>query len=562
MPHLSLRRVLPVIALAVFGAMAVTLWQNQNKQERELMLRHAETSAEQLRIRIEGLMNARVASLKLMADRYVERQPFDFSEGRFYGFAEVLFRYYQGFAEIHWINLDGSVRWIYPKEDGTNLEGGTLSKHPDPGCQAALIEAGESRKDAVTPCLLHEGGRLGFHVIVPLVADDKVHGFLDGIFLIPELMEFCIPPGIKEDFAVKLYDNKRLIYTSGSAGGADRGMESIHARREIDFAGVHWDVELQPSGDYYANASSRHRDVLIFGLALSATLSLLLYFLLRRMELYRESRDQALREVTERQRVEAVLRDNEQRLEALLAELAAKNAEMESFVYTVSHDLKTPIVTIEGFVGALREDFADQLPEAGDQYLRYMSEAARKMELLINDLLNLSRIGRLVEAKVEFSLFELVQESLDSLRPLIEARGIEIHVQSDLPVVFGERRRIGQVIDNLLSNAVKYIGKDNPSPRIEIGCLEQHGRPLCFVRDNGIGIDRRYYDKIFQIFERLPAAKQVGDGTGIGLTIVKRIVEWHGGKVWLESELGRGTAFFFTLPGPGGDAEQSATRDA
>ena len=261
----------------------------------------------------------------------------------------------------------------------------------------------------------------------------------------------------------------------------------------------------------------------------------------------RESRDQALQEVTERKRVEVVLRDKEKKLQALLSELAAKNVEMESFVYTVSHDLKTPIVTIEGFIGALREDFADRLSENGEQYLQYMSDAARKMEVLISDLLNLSRIGRVTEAKEEFCFGDLVREALEILRPQLEGRGIQVHVQSELPVVYGERKRISQVVDNLLSNAIKYVGKDNPSPRIEVGCQEQDGQTVFFVRDNGIGIEEKYFSKIFQIFERLPAAKQAGDGTGIGLTIVKRIVELHGGKIWLESELGMGTSFFFTL---------------
>ncbi len=102
-------------------------------------------------------------------------------------------------------------------------------------------------------------------------------------------------------------------------------------------------------------------------------------------------------------------------------------------------------------------------------------------------------------------------------------------------------------MDNLLNNSVKYIGKDNPSPRIEVGCLDQDGQTVFFVRDNGIGIENRYFDKIFQIFERLPAAKREGEGTGIGLTIVKRIVELHGGRIWLDSEPGKGTTFFFTL---------------
>jgi signal transduction histidine kinase len=245
--------------------------------------------------------------------------------------------------------------------------------------------------------------------------------------------------------------------------------------------------------------------------------------------------------------VEAALLDNEKKLEASLSELAAKNVEMESFVYTVSHDLKTPIVTIEGFIGALREDFADRLSENGEQYLQYMSDAARRMEILISDLLNLSRIGRITETKETFPLGDLVREVLEACRPRLEARGIEFEVSSNLPSVYGERKRIGQVVDNLLSNAIKYVGKDNPSPRIEIGCQEQGGETVFFVRDNGIGIEGKYFGKIFQIFERLPAAKQAGDGTGIGLTIVKRIVELHGGKIWLESELGKGTTFFFTL---------------
>ena len=124
---------------------------------------------------------------------------------------------------------------------------------------------------------------------------------------------------------------------------------------------------------------------------------------------------------------------------------------MESFVYTVSHDLKTPIVTIEGFIGALREDFADRLSETGEQYLRYMSDAARKMEVLINDLLNLSRIGRVTEAKRNFLLATCVREAMETLRPQMEARGIEVHIQAELPVVYGERKRISQVVDNLLN---------------------------------------------------------------------------------------------------------------
>jgi len=176
-----------------------------------------------------------------------------------------------------------------------------------------------------------------------------------------------------------------------------------------------------------------------------------------------------------------------------------------------------------------------------------MSDAARKMELLISDLLDLSRIGRLTEKKTEFPFAALVKDVTRGLQPQIKAQGIEVNIQQALPIIYGERRRLGQVMDNLLANAVKYIGKDNPSPRIDIGVEEQDGRKAFFVRDNGIGIEERYFDKIFQIFQRLPSSKRIGEGTGIGLTIVKRIIEHHGGMVWLASEPGKGSTFFFTL---------------
>jgi signal transduction histidine kinase len=547
MPFLTIKRVLPVISFVVFGSMAVALWQNQNSHDREMVLRHAQTSAEQFCVRIEGLMSARIASLKLIADRWVEREPSDFSEQRFYGFAEILFRHYQGFAGIDWIDDAGVFRWVFPKEDSASLKGKNLAREADPRCQAALIQARESRKTAMSLSAEHTGGVMGFHVIVPLLVDEQIHGFLEGFFLVPQIVEMSMPGGIREDFIISLFEDGRLIYGSAATVESDQEVIPITAKQEIQFSDRRWQVVLEPSAGYYAYASSWHLEVLAFGLALSAALSLLLYALLRRMLLYRETRDQALREVTERKRVEAMLRVNEQKLETLLAELSAKNAEMESFVYTVSHDLKTPIVTIEGFIGALREDFADRLSESGEQYIRYMSEAARKMEALINDLLNLSRIGRLTESKIEFPFHELVQEVVESLQPRLESRGIDVYVEPNLPVVYGERKRISQVIDNLLNNAVKYIGRDNPSPRIEVGCEEHDGQKVFFVRDNGIGIESKYFDKIFQIFERLPAAKQAGEGTGIGLTIVKRIIEVHDGKVWVASELGKGTTFFFTF---------------
>jgi signal transduction histidine kinase len=213
----------------------------------------------------------------------------------------------------------------------------------------------------------------------------------------------------------------------------------------------------------------------------------------------------------------------------------------------ISHDLKTPIVTIEGFIGAMQEDFGDQISAGQKEYIRYISDAARKMEALINDLLELSRIGRITEQKSSFPFTGIVKDILKSLQSQIQARGIEVKIQENLPGIYGDKKRFMQVMENLMTNAVKYIGNENPCPRIDIGAYNQDGKNVFFIRDNGIGIEDIYFEKIFQVFQRLPAAKKTGKGTGIGLAIVKRVIENYGGKVWVTSRPGKGSTFFFTV---------------
>ena len=225
-------------------------------------------------------------------------------------------------------------------------------------------------------------------------------------------------------------------------------------------------------------------------------------------------------------------------------EVAQKNAELESFVHVVSHDLRAPLITVGGFINALRDDFGNMLPEEGQRYFGYIGSAVRKMELLIYRLLDFSRIGRLTENEKEFSFADLVEEALQLLQHQIKARGIEVNVREDLPVIYGERKRLGRVVDELLTNAAKYVGKHNPSPRIDVGVEEQEGQETFLVRDNGIGIDRGQAKRIFEICYYLHRKP----GIGIGLAMCKKIVERHGGRIWLESEPGKGSTFYFTLP--------------
>ncbi|MBN2125803.1 MAG: GHKL domain-containing protein [Deltaproteobacteria bacterium] len=540
-----LRKSLPLSVFLLCCILSLVLWRNQNSHERERIIRHTETSAEQIRIRVEGLMNARMAALELLAARWVERTPPDFSRRRFIEFAEAFYTYYPGFWGINWLDPEGIFQWVYP-DDPNALDRGR-SVRGDPDLDAAFGEAGGRLAFAASRCLELHGKGIGFHTFRPLIYEGRLQGCLNGVFKIDRIMDISLAKDILEDFWVRIYEEDRLIFFNGTQKGPQVPEARIHALREIAFPGKLWRLDLEPKPGLYSPGGVKNLSLLVFGVSASAAFYLLLYFLLQRMQMYRRARDQALREITERERVEGVLRENEKKLEALIEEIAAKNAELETFVYSVSHDLKTPIVTIEGFIGALREDFGETLPEDGEKYLRYMSDAARRMEALIDDLLELSRIGRLTETPKEISLTDLLEETLSGFRPKLEEKGIEVRVQEGLPTVYGEKRRLGQVMENLLSNAVKYLGRDNPAPRIDIGCQREDGRDVFFVRDNGIGIDERYFDVIFQVFQRLPAAKKIEEGTGVGLATVKRIIEHHGGKIWLTSRPGKGTTFYFTL---------------
>jgi len=541
------RKFFPLIAFLIFGSGAVLLWQNQNKHKQRLVVRHMETSSEQIRIRVEGLMNARMASLEILADRWVERTPPDFSQKRFLEFAENFYTHYPGFTGINWIDPEGVVRWVFPREINEDFIGNMVYEHLNSRVWDAFQEAGKHLKYVATPCTELIQGGLGFHTFRPLIYTGRVQGYLNGVFQVKRVMDTCLAKNILTEFWISVYEADRRIYTNEEQSPSNAGKRNLHVLREIRFPGKTWQLELSPKAALYPSRLVRNPWLLAFGMFISAILALLLHFLNHRMQMYRQARDYALHEVSERKRAQEALKKNEKKLEALLKELAAKNAELETFIFSVSHDLKTPIVTIEGFMGALREDFGNLIPEDCERYLNYIGDATQKMEILINDLLELSHIGRLTVKKSEFPLADLMEEVIAMLQPQIEAKGVQITVSEDLPLVYGEKKRLAQVIENLLSNAIKYIGKENPSPQIEVGLQEQDDQKVIFVKDNGIGIEKAYFEKIFQVFQRLPSAKKIEQGTGIGLAIVKRVIQYHGGKVWLKSEPGKGATFFFTL---------------
>jgi len=260
------------------------------------------------------------------------------------------------------------------------------------------------------------------------------------------------------------------------------------------------------------------------------------------------------RDVSERKWAEEILIRQTEELDQANTELARSNKELEDFAYIASHDLKEPLRGLHNYSTFLLEDYADVLDDEGRTKLATLVRLTQRMEALIDSLLYYSRVGRVDLAIGEADLNKIVGEVVDSVGISLQEAGVEVRIPAPLPTIHCDKARVGEIYRNLISNAMKY--HDKPQKWIEIGWLkgqEPHPKPgglsprVFYVRDNGIGIPAKHHEAIFRIFKRLHARDKYGGGTGAGLTIVKKIVERHGGRIWLESILGEGTTFFFTL---------------
>ncbi len=228
----------------------------------------------------------------------------------------------------------------------------------------------------------------------------------------------------------------------------------------------------------------------------------------------------------------------------LSGELEAKNAELERFVYTVSHDLRSPLVTIQGFIGILRKDLKNNEKEKLEADFNQIEKAAVKMDRLLSDTLKLSRIGRIVNPPEDVPFGEIVQEALEPTAVKIKSGGVVVSVAENFPVVHVDRMKIVEVLINLIENSVNNM-VEQLHPKIDIGYRLDNGESVFFVHDNGIGIEPSQHEKVFELFYK---EDKKSKGTGVGLAIVKRIIEVHGGRVWIESEKEKGCTVCFTLP--------------
>jgi signal transduction histidine kinase len=246
------------------------------------------------------------------------------------------------------------------------------------------------------------------------------------------------------------------------------------------------------------------------------------------------------------ERMEAEIYQSSQKVKEANQQLEAANKELEAFSYSVSHDLRAPLRAVDGFSQAVLEDYGQQLPEEGRRHLQTIRAGAQRMGALIDDLLAFARLSRQALNKRTVDTGGLVREALEELAPQREGRQVEIRT-GELPPCQGDRALLKQVWVNLLSNALKYT-RQNPRAVVEIGHELRSGEGVYFIKDNGTGFDMQYAHKLFGVFQRLHRMEDF-EGTGVGLAIVQRVINRHGGRVWAEAAVDRGATFYFTLEG-------------
>ncbi len=245
------------------------------------------------------------------------------------------------------------------------------------------------------------------------------------------------------------------------------------------------------------------------------------------------------------ERISNINAELEEKVRIRTRQLQKMNEELESFAYSVSHDLRAPLRGINGFADILQEDYAAQLDDEAKRITRIIKENTVRMGSLIDDLLSFSRLGRHELEKVRFDTREMILQLIASMEQKTESNKIEFHIK-DLHPSYGDTTSLRQVWINLIGNAIKY-SRGNPQPNINIGSYKENGETVYFVKDNGVGFDMKYANKLFKVFQRLHSSDEF-EGTGVGLAIVEKIINKHGGRVWASSEENAGACFYFTLP--------------
>lgn len=532
---------LTIFVGVLVATLAVALWQALIVQERAQIERTTVAQASSLKTEIKGLIEPRILALDRMAKRWEVRGKTPRAEWE--SDAKLLLAHQPGFQAIGWVDSSFHVRWIVPLTG--NEAARDLNLASGERRRGALEAARDRRKVTLTrSASLVKGGK-GFLLYVPIFVAGEFDGFILGVFSFRGLLGTVLR-NLAPGYAITVFDGARKIYSRNASGGRhDAGWVK---ETNIDLHGLTWRLRVSPGSELLAKAQSSLPVVALAVALLMAVLVTLTVHLAQTARLRATQTEGVNRklenEIAERKRAEAMVRSLNTELEKRVVGVGAANQELEAFTYSVSHDLRAPLRSMDGFSQALLEDYADKLDAEGRDYLKRVRAASVHMGRLVDDLLQLSRTGRAELERKTVDLSKLARATSVELRKTKPDREVTFDIAPGV-VAKGDPRLLPIVLENLLGNAWKFTSK-HPEARIEFGVTKEDGGPVYYVRDDGAGFDMAYADKLFKPFQRLHSADKF-EGNGIGLATVARIVRRHGGRVWADSAVEKGTTVYFTL---------------
>lgn len=529
---------LPVAVAICFMAAAVGVWQAQDAASHRQLHRITETTARAVAGEIDSGIGYITGSLGRMAGRWARRGGTPREEWQADAAAHT--RQVPGLRVIVWVDPTMHARWVEPLRGNEALRGLDLGAGTD---RRAALEAAKAGRSAVVsrPFDLALGGR-GVHVYVPIIAGDGFAGYMAAVldtraFLTPLLRE------AGGDFLFRVSGgDRRLLASEGWHAVEPELVETVAARLP---GGTTWTIEAMPS------ESLGGVDLATLGLTLGVGV-LLAVLAAVAVHFAQTSHARAVE-----------LRRHTDHLEELVAErtveLRCSNAELEQYAWVASHDLQEPLRMISSYTQLLAKRYQGRLDAEADEYIGFAVDGAKRMQALIVDLLVLSRVGSGGSPLTATDSAAVVRTVLTDLTVAIEESGARIVVAGDLPVVRADEIQLGQVFLNLIGNAIEYRGE--AAPVVEVSARPAGDEWRFCVADNGVGIEPRYQERVFGLFKKL-RPRDVSPGSGMGLTIVRKIVERHGGRVWLEPNAPAGTRACFTIPRAAAEAQAAAGRPA
>ena len=545
-------RLTPAVLFLLLATLAVILWRGQAAHRRELLESYTGTVADQSAIRLEAWFEARMAGLAVMTDELahvIATNP-SLTTPDFLDLARAFQRAQPGFRAINLVDSTAVVQVVVPENDNRGVLGFDLLRHPEPSVRAEVARARAETTVTVTGAVTLLQGGQGFASYWPIVVRGELRGFVNGVFGINESVRAALASGVFGDFQLELREGDRVIFVSDStatragAWGVERMVGILH--------GSPWRLRLTPREAVAAryNPAGTYA-FLVFNLAFSLALALLAHALLRRSEIVRAARDEAMQELAQRRRLELEKERTIAQLGRVNRDLAETNRELDAYIYAASHDVRAPLVAVAGLVDILLEPDDGSEPEERQHIIGRIRHNIRRLDTLVQDMLIVSRSRRLERTSEQIDIAAVCGEVWGTVKDLGGDGPMEFTLEVTPGRVFhSDPLRFRQIINNLLSNAVKYRDPAKPLLRVTVSARldDRPGdgtRLTLVVRDNGVGVPDVCAGRIFDMFYK---ASSDAFGSGLGLYIVRQHCSALGGEVACTS-LPDGTEFRVVLPG-------------